>query len=99
INYTVYDSSIGSNTSYDVSSSENTRTYYEAPGTARWFGYAGINKRIVQNKTWNINWNVSGNGSTSESYSTVNGEENSTHRLYGNFNSSLTVTYKNNVTV
>ncbi|MEC3878291.1 carboxypeptidase regulatory-like domain-containing protein [Parapedobacter sp. 10938] len=99
VNYTVYDSSIGSNTSYDVSSSENTRTYYEAPGTARWYGYASINKRIVQNKTWNINWNVSGNGSTSESYSIVNGEENSTQRLYGNLNSSLTVTYKNNVTV
>ncbi|MFB2119252.1 carboxypeptidase regulatory-like domain-containing protein [Parapedobacter sp. 2B3] len=99
VNYTVYDSSIGSKTTYDVSSSENTRTYYEAPGTARLFGYVGINKRIAQNKTWNINWNVSGNGSTSESYSMVNGEENRAQHLYGNLNSSLTITYKTKFTV
>ncbi|MGV3764046.1 hypothetical protein [Parapedobacter sp.] len=99
VNYTVNDSSIGSNTTYDVSSSENTRTYYEAPGTARLYGYVSVNKRIAQNKTWNINWNISGNGSSSESYSIVNGEENRTQRLYGNLNSSLTVTYKNKITV
>src|SRR5690606_34448523 len=37
LNYTVYGSSIGSNSTYDVSSSENTRTYYEAPGTERFY--------------------------------------------------------------
>lgn len=99
LNYTVYGSSIGSNSTYDVSSSENTRTYYEAPGTERLYGNIGITKRIAQNKTWNIHWNISGNGSTSESYTIVNSEENKTQHLYGNLNNSLTLTYKNKVTV
>ncbi len=99
LSYTVYGSSIGSNSTYDVSSSENTRTYYETPGTERLYGNAHVMKRIAQNKTWNISWNISGNGSTSESYTIVNGEENKTQRLYGSLRNNLTVTYKNKVTV
>src|SRR3546814_11512119 len=67
LNYTAYGSSIGSNTTYDVSSSENTRTYYEAPGTERFYSNVSIMKRIAQTQTWNNSWNTFGYRSPSES--------------------------------
>lgn len=99
IGYTVYDSSVGSNSTYDVSSSENTRLYYQAPGTERLYTNVHLMKRIAQNKKWNISWNISGYGSTSESHTIVNSEENKAQNLYGNLNNSLNITYKNKVTV
>src|SRR5690606_8346229 len=50
-------------------------------------------------KTWNISWNITGYGSTSESHTTVNSEENKTRHRYGNLDNSINITYKNNVTL
>ncbi|GGG76305.1 hypothetical protein GCM10007415_05090 [Parapedobacter pyrenivorans] len=99
IGYTTYDSSIGSNTTYDVSSSETVSEYYQAPGTNRLYVNAYLSKRFVQNKVWNISWNLSGYGSTSNSYSIVNREENKSQSLYGNLDNSLNISYKNKVTL
>lgn len=99
LGYTVFDTSIGSNTTYDVTSSESTRAFYQAPGTDRLYANTNITKRFMQNNVWNISWDISGYGSTDVSYTIVNGEENKAQTLYGNFNSSLNVTYKNNVTL
>ncbi|MFC3198610.1 hypothetical protein ACFOET_13375 [Parapedobacter deserti] len=99
IGYTSYERSIGSSTTYDVSSSETTRRYYQAPGTDRLYVNAYVMKRFAQNATWNISWNLSGYGSTSKSYATVNDEENAAQTLYGNLDNSLNVTYKNKITL
>lgn len=99
IGYTIYDTSIGSNTTYDVSSSETTSEYYQAPGTDRLYVNTYLTKRFVQNKVWNISWNLSGYSSINMSYTIVNSEENKSQSLYGNLDNSLNVTYKNKVTL
>ncbi len=97
--YAVYDNSIGSKMSYNVTNSESTHERYQAPGTDRIFTNVHLMKRFMQSKSWNISVTIAGYGSSSLSFNTVNGEENRARNMFGNITNTLNVTYKNKVTV
>lgn len=99
VGYTISDNSVGSETTYDVTSSESTSKQYQAPGTERLYAHAHLMHRFKQTKTWNVSLTVAGYSSSDFSFSTVNGEENRARSLYGNLTNTLNVSYKNKVTV
>jgi len=99
VGYTMYDNSIASKTTYDVSSSESTHERYQAPGTDRLYANVHLMKRFMQTKSWNISVTIAGYGSSNLSFNMVNGEENSAQNKFGNITNTLNVTYKNKVTV
>ncbi|MBD1426414.1 TonB-dependent receptor [Sphingobacterium arenae] len=99
ISYSRYDNSIGYQRTYDIENSQSTNGQYQTTGNDRIYMYGHLSKRFATKKDWQISMNLNGYGSISSSYSMVNGEENKGNRSYGNIQSNINLSYKNNITL
>ena len=96
--YSTSNNSIAYAQTYDVNTTKSTSGYYSAPGRQDFYTFLSLNKMLIQNKDWRLNWSTNVNYNLYERYNRMNGEEDLGSSEYVNSYSSLSLTYKNNIT-
>jgi len=93
-NYTTKDNSIGNASTYNTENSTSSFQYYQAGGTESYNMNVNFSKTFLQDKNWNLSYSTYAYVGNYENYSMSNGEENLASQIYGNWNNTVTFSYK-----
>lgn len=99
INYTQRNNGVGNDRVYDVENSYTTSQNYQTAGTAYYFANISARKVFLQKKDWKLNWSMFGYMNASENFRKVNGQENASTNYFGNVQNTISLSYKNKITV
>lgn len=93
-NYSTKDNSIGYANTYNTENSTGTNQSYQAGPTDSYGTNISFSKTFLQNKNWNLSFSTYSYVYANQNYSMSNNEENLATQFYGNWNNTVTFSYK-----
>ena len=96
--YSNLDNTVAYANTYNTENSFSTSRYYQAALIERSYLSANFSKTILQNKTWKLSYSFRASSDRSQSYSTVNREENKSTYIYKDMTNSVNLSYKDFLT-